>query len=186
MKLPVLLGVSLLCSCENDIEKINTLSSNGEVPQLSGREMEILYSDSAKIRMKIVAPVIKQFSRSERPYLEFPEGIHVTFYGDSLKISSEIIANRAIYYTDERFWEARGNVIARNLEKAETLNTEELFWDENKKLIYSNSYSRIENADGTFNGQNGFESNERFTKWKLKGSKSTVNFRDSGNDNKNP
>lgn len=89
-----------------------------------------------------------------------------------------------MYYTDDKLWEARGNVFAHNKETNEKLNSEELFWDENQKLIYSNSFSRIETEDGTFYGQDGFESNEKFTKWKLKGSRGTVNIKEEKDEKK--
>jgi LPS export ABC transporter protein LptC len=185
-KLPVILGVSLLCSCETDIEKINSITAQGEYPEITAKKMEIIFSDSGKVQMQMFAESIRQFAKAERPYIEFPDGIEVKFFDDSLHLESEIKANQAVYYTEERIWEARGNVIAVNLQKGETLNTEELFWDENKKLIYSNSFSRIETTDGTFYGQNGFESNQQFSRWKLKGSRGTVNFKDSDSGSQNP
>jgi LPS export ABC transporter protein LptC len=186
MKLPVILGVSFLCSCETDIEKINSITAQGEYPEITAKKMEIIFSDSGRVKMQLFAESIRQFAKAERPYIDFPEGIEVKFYDDSLQLESEITANQAVYYTDERIWEARGNVIAVNLKKGETLNTEELIWDENSKLIYSNSFSRIETADGTFYGQNGFESNQQFSRWKLKGSRGTVNFKESDNAAENP
>jgi LPS export ABC transporter protein LptC len=179
LKLLVIPGVSLLLlSCENDIEKINLITDGTEQPELAGEGVEILYSDSALVKMKLNAKTVRQFSQAERPYIEFPDGINVEFYGDSLNIESELSANYAIYYINEKLWEARGNVEANNLQKGEKLNTEELFWDETKETIYSNSSSRIETAEGTFYGQEGFVSNQNFSKWKLKGSRGTVNMKE--------
>ena len=140
--------------------------------------MEIIYSDSGKVQMKLIAPVIKQYSKHERPNLEFPEGIHIYFYDDNLEYMSELQADYAIYYNEEKYWTARGNIIAENFEKKEKLNTEELFWDEKTQKIYSNSFSRIENKDGTFYGQRGFEANQKLTNWKLKSSRGTLNVKD--------
>ena len=183
LKLLVIPGVSLLLSsCENDIEKIHSITSQIEHPELSAENAIILYSDSGKVEMKLTANRIAQFSKAERPYIEFPDGIYVEFYDDSLNIESQMRSNYAIYYMDDKRWEARGDVEAINKIKGEKLNTEELFWDENKRTIYSNSFSRIETADGTFYGENGFESNQRFSKWRLKGSRGTVNLKENPND----
>ena len=157
------------------------------MPEISADNVEIIYSDSGFVRMKLEAKYIRQFSKVEDPYIEFPEGIYVRFYDDSLNVESEIRANYAIYHTDDKLWDARGNVVASNLKNGEKLNTEQLFWDENKKTIYSNSFSRIETQDGTFYGQDGFESNQRFSKWKLKSSRGTVNIKDEPpNEQENP
>ena len=44
--------------------------------------------------------------------------------------------------------------------------------------MYSNSFTRIETDDGISYGQDGFESNEKFTKWNMKGYSGTVNIKD--------
>jgi LPS export ABC transporter protein LptC len=186
LKLLVIPGVFCLVSCENDIEKINSLTNTNNLPDISGKKVEILYSDSGKVKMKLNADEIQQFGKAEKPYIEFPKGIHVIFFDDSLDVESEIIADYAKYFQNEKLWEARGNVIAHNLANGEKLNTEELFWDENLGRIYSNSFSRIENKDGTFYGQKGFESNQKFTRWKLKGSRGSVNIKDGKDPGKNP
>lgn len=178
IRLLVLPGVFfLIVSCENDIQKIQSLAEL-EMPDLSGENAEIIYTDSSRLQLKLSTPSLKQYSKADRPYIEFPEGIYVEFYDDSTQIETIISANHAFYFTEEKFWEAKGNVVVNNLFKGEKLNSEELFWNETEKIIYSNSYSRIETTDGTFYGQNGFESNERFSRWKLKGSKGTVNFKE--------
>jgi LPS export ABC transporter protein LptC len=182
-KLLVFPGVFfLLMSCENDIEKIQSLTDPNELPDVYAEEVEIIYTDSSDLEMILEAPIIKSYGKVERPYMEFPEGMYVRFFDDSMKVESEIQANYAIYYNEEKLWEARGNVVAHNLQKGEKLNTEELFWDENEKTIYSNSFSRIETEDGTFYGQEGFESNQRFSRWRLKGSRGTVNIKEEPED----
>jgi LPS export ABC transporter protein LptC len=167
-----------LVACENDIEIINSLTNTNNLPELKGKKVETIYSDSGKVKMQLNADEILQFGKAERPYIEFPKGIHVIFFDDSLKLESEIIADYAKYFTDEKLWEARGNVIALNNVSGEKLNTEELFWDETQQRIYSNSFSRIENKDGIFYGQKGFETNQKFAPLRLKSSRGTVNVKD--------
>ncbi|MFW5821217.1 MAG: LPS export ABC transporter periplasmic protein LptC [Bacteroidota bacterium] len=186
-KLLVFPGVFfLLFSCENDIEKIKSLTDPSEFPDVYAQKVEIIYTDSAELQVILEASSIKRFGDVERPYIEFPEGLYVRFFDDSLRVESEISANYAIYYNEEQLWEAKGNVVANNIGKGEKLNTEELFWDETEKMIYSNSFSRIETEDGTFYGQDGFEANQRFTKWRLKGSRGTVNIKEADEENETP
>jgi LPS export ABC transporter protein LptC len=186
LKLLAIPGVFCLGACENDIERINSLTNTNNLPEISGKKVEILYSDSGKVKMQLNADEIEQFGKAERPYIEFPKGIHVVFFDDSLLVESEIIANYAKYFQDEKLWEARGNVIALKNSTGEKLNTEELFWDENLGHIYSNSFSRIENKDGIFYGQKGFETNQKFAPMRLKGSNAVVYIKDENNPGKNP
>ncbi len=171
-------GVIFLLSCENEIEKINLLVSTTEYPDITGKDVEIFYSDSGKIQLKLVADEIKKFSKIKKPYIEFPKGIDVVIFNDTLGITAHITAGYAIYYNDAKLWEARINVTAKNLEKGDLLNTEELFWDEGKEIIYSNVFSRIENKNGVWYGQNGFEADQKITWLKLKGASGEVNLND--------
>lgn len=175
----LLLTVLLLAGgCENDIEKIHMLSDSKAVPKVSGKKVEVIYSDSAKVKVRILAAAFRQFPDTEKPYMEFPEGMEVFFFDDSLQTESEIRADYAIFYTEEHLWKATGNVIARQLKNGDALHTEELFWNEEKKFIYSNAFTKIQNEDGTFYGKNGFESHQDLSNWQLKGTSGTVNVQD--------
>lgn len=170
--------IMLSGSCENDIQKINSITSAGNLPDAAGKNFESIYSDSSHVKVRIVGKEIRQFNNSKRPYVEFPSGLTAYFYDDSLNIESIIKANYVIYYKEESLWEAKNDVEARNLKTGEQLNTEHLFWDEEKKIVYSNTYSRIVNKDGTFYGQEGFEANQDFTWWRLKEPKGTFVVKD--------
>jgi LPS export ABC transporter protein LptC len=181
LRLLVIPGVFCLVACENDIEKINSITSANNFPEMSGKKVEVLYSDSGKVKVQLNADEILQFAKAERPYIEFPKGIRVIFYDDSLRIDSELSANYAKYFQNEKLWEARGNVIADKISSGEKLNTEELFWDENLDRIYSNSFSRIERKDMVYYGQKGFETNQKFNPMRLKSSKATIQIKDEAN-----
>jgi LPS export ABC transporter protein LptC len=174
----IALFVMLSGSCENDIQKINSITSFVNLPDASGKNFESIYSDSSMVKVRLVGKEIRQFNNSKRPYIEFPAGLTAYLYDDSLNIESIIKANYVVYYKEESLWEAKNDVEAKNFTTGEQLNTEHLFWDEKKKLIYSNTYSRIVNKDGTFYGQEGFEANQDLTWWRLKGTKGTVSIRD--------
>jgi len=173
----ILMLVLLATACENDIERINMLTSESTLPSVQGKNIKVVYSDSAKVKVRIQASVFKQHPDAERPHMEFPEGMEVHFFDDSLQISSNIRADYAIYYSNERLWHATGNVVARG-DGGDALFTEELFWNEGEALIYSDSYTRIENDDGVFHGRNGFISNQDLSNWQLKGTSGTVNVQD--------
>jgi LPS export ABC transporter protein LptC len=170
--------VTQMSSCETDIEKINALTNELDLPSHSGKDVEIFYSDSGYLKLKIKTPELNNFDAAEKPYIEFPKGGIIYFYTDSQKIESYIKAKYAIYYEEEELWETRNDVVAVNKLKGETLNTEQLFWDDKKDIIYSNTYSKIVNSSGTFYGDNGFEAKEDMSEWKLKRSRGTVNLKD--------
>jgi len=178
------LPILLFTACENDIERINFLQSDENYPDLIGEGIELIYSDSAYVKVKMTAPELKQFNKVEKPYTEFPQGMHVIFYDKSLQIESEIMADYAKYYTEEKLWHATGNIIAKNLKSGEELNTEELFWDEEEERIYSDSYTKIVNENGTFYGRKGFRSNQSMTDYTLIGSTGVVKIEEEEEEDK--
>ena len=176
--LSLIAGLVFHISCENDLEKIKSITSLEEFPDASGYKYEILYSDSFRVKVRILAPEIQRFARSEKPYIDFPRGMTAYFFNDSLNISSIISAEDVLYYENEKLWEAKNNVEARNLENGNQVNTEHMFWDEEKQEIYSHTNSRIVNQDGTFYGEQGFIAKQDMSWYRLIGSKGTVIVRD--------
>ncbi|MFC2080971.1 LPS export ABC transporter periplasmic protein LptC [Bacteroidota bacterium] len=171
----ILLAVGyIFTSCENDIEKINTITSIDQFPDASGKKYEILYSDSFRVQVRILTPEIERFARIEEPYIKFPKGMTAYFYDDSMKIEAYIKAKDVIYFEKEAIWEAKNNVEARNLANGNQINTEHMFWDEQKDLIYSYTQSRIVNENGTFYGENGFEARQDLSWYRLWESKGIV------------
>ena len=64
--------------------------------------------------------------------------------------------------------------MARRLTNGDALNTEELFWDEEKQLIYSNVYTRVQNEDNILYGKDGFEAQQNLDNWFLKGTSGEI------------
>jgi LPS export ABC transporter protein LptC len=170
----VVLLALLSGACENDIERVNMLTDDTHRPTVQGTNIKVIYSDSARVKVQIHAPTYQQYPDVERPYMEFPDGMEVYFYDDSLKMESEIKADYAIYYMEEHLWHATGNVVARQFEDGDALYTEELFWNENEKRIYSDTYTKVHNEDNILYGSRGFRANQDFSNWSLIGSSGTI------------
>jgi len=168
----------LLLGCENDIERINMLTDQTETPILKSKNIEVIYSDSARVKVHIIAAEYQSFPDVDPPYDEFSKGMEVYFYNDSMKIESEIRSDYTIYYPKEQLWHATGNVIARRLDNGDALYTEELFWDMENEIIYSDSYTRVHNEENILYGKRGFKSHQNLSNWQLIGSSGTINVQD--------
>ncbi len=169
------LAASFLASCENDIDEVNTVTARSNYPVESGKDMEVIYSDSGHIKVKLNAPVMMRFT-GENPYMEMPQGVKVLFYDDSMKVNSHLSANYAISREKDEIMEAKNNVVVVN-EKGEQLNTEHLIWDKKQALIHTKEFVKITTAEEIIYG-NGLESNQSFTKYKIKDIKGTINLKD--------
>jgi LPS export ABC transporter protein LptC len=166
-------------SCKNDIETINALTNEVDLPDLSAYHIEVSYTDSGKLQGRIFAPEVDRYDRKEEPYIEFPKGLKVLFY-DSLGIATSYIqAKYAIYYIKKQTWEARNQVVAENQRKGEKVETDQMFWDQKAEKIYSDKFTRLTNPNGIFYGEDGFEARQDLSKWRLIGSSGTVNVKDN-------
>ena len=176
----LLLATALIVanSCENDIATIKALNEDPNIPMQTGSNVVITYTDSGRIKIKLIAPELKRFLRENDPYYEFAKGLKVIFYKPDGTVESHITADFALFYEKQELWEARNNVVAKNESTNEQLFTEHIFWNQKEEKIYSDQFTKIIKTDGTFCGEKGFEARQDFTKWKLYQSKGTVNVKD--------
>ena len=72
--------VVLTVSCENDIATIKALNGELNMPSQTGSNVQITYTDSGQVKIELMAPELKRFSRENDPYYEFPKGLKVFFY----------------------------------------------------------------------------------------------------------
>lgn len=166
---------AMLFSCENDIATINTITAQDKTPFEVSRDVELYYSENGKVEVLLKTPLLERY-QGENPYIEMTKGIEVYFYDSLMNISSQLTANYAISYENDKVTETRNNVVVVN-EKKEQLNTEHLIWDERKSIIWSNVYVKITTPDEILYGD-GFESDERFDKWHIKKPKGSFNIKE--------
>ena len=122
---PAIAGTMLFFSCKTDIEMINALTEREQVPTMVTKNTETIYTENGIVKYRIKAPESYYYQFAEEPYNEFPLGITVYNFTDSLSVDSKLTANYAIYYEQKKLWNARYNVVAVN-RKGEVLNTEQL------------------------------------------------------------
>ena len=155
----VLLGAIMLLACKNDIKEVNALAEREKRPDMTGENLELVYSDSARIKYRVLAPEYIKVNREKEKYEEFPKGIHVLSYDPAGKMIGSIKAKYAKKLEDEMLREARNEVVIINAE-GKKLETELLYWDMKKELIYSDRYVKL-SADGQIiEGNNGFHSDQ--------------------------
>lgn len=164
-----------LFSCKNDIETIQALTTELDMPDFSAFEVEMIQTDSGRLAGKVFAPEVNQFVRAEDPYYEFPAGMRAVFYNRNGKAYSYIEAKYAIWYNKRQVWEARNQVIAENHAKGEKVETEQMFWDQKEERIYSDKFTRVTNADGVFVGENGFDAQQDLSSLRMNGYSGKIN-----------
>lgn len=167
----LVLFLSVLSSCENDLEKVSLVTDKKKLPIEKSTGLVIWYSDSANIKVKVETPNLQKFD-GENPLTELPAGVHVEFYDNNMNITSTLTSGYALRKDKENIMEARNNVIVVNL-KGEKLNTEHLVWNQATSKIYSDEFVKITTPDKIIFG-NGFEANQDFTNYKIFNIKGTI------------
>lgn len=152
-------------SCSNSVEEAKLIVSRANVNIEQGKNVQINYSDNGVVRIQASGPTATRYN-TEKPYMEFSDGIQILFYNQDHQIDSKLTAKYATAIENSKSMTARDSVVVVN-NKGELLNTDELIWDEDKKIIYSNSFVKITTADEIIYG-NGMMSNENFSDYTIK------------------
>ncbi len=117
---------------------------------------------------KMVTPLMEYYELADEPFTEFTQGIQIETFNDSTAvIESDLIADYARSDEQKELWVARGNVVANNFSGNRTLYTEELWWDQKAKKIYSDVAVRVREGNSNHVGV-GFEADEEFVRWSFK------------------
>jgi LPS export ABC transporter protein LptC len=156
---------AIIPACKNDLKKVNDLTSQKGNAEVS-TDIEAIYSDSGKVKAKLTAPKMVRYITAKDPTVELPNGLKVIFYDKDMSEKSTLRANNGVRFLNNGVTRLRGNVVAVNA-KGDTMNTEELFWNENSQRVYSNSFTKVRTKKEVILSD-GFESNVGFTDYTFK------------------
>ncbi len=159
----IILAFVGLVSCKNTQTEIDKFDKRNFSIEKS-KQVELLYTDSAMLRITINAPEVWQH-KTETPLMEMPKGITVFMYNNEGIQTTKMTANYARREQSTRLMMAQGNVKIINKE-GDTLRTEKLYLDEGKQIIYTKEYVKIRTPKQIIDG-NGLESNLQFTRYRI-------------------
>ena len=127
------------------------------------RGVESLVSDSGVISYRLSAEEWLVYDKKTPSYWSFEKGVYVEKFDSLFQVEASIKADTAYYYDKQKLWKLIHNVHIQN-QKGENFDTELLYWDQNKKRVYSDKAVRVEQVDRIIYAE-GFESNEQMTKY---------------------
>lgn len=144
----------LLSACENDLKKIKEISAKyTSAPIDTTKGVEVIYSDSAIVKGKMTTPMMIHYDISD-PFYLMPKGVKVSFYDVNAQEDGSIVADSAVYHTVTEKIEFYHHVVYRAA-NGDTFKSDELIWDKQKKIMYSNKPVELASTDGTvLNGTN--------------------------------
>ena len=169
------LACCLLLSCENN-EKMIEDWSRKKILIDQAKDVESYLSQQGKLKAKLTAPLMLQYE-TDSQLVEFPNSLHVDFYNDSTRIQSWVDAKHGKYFENLNKVYLWGNVVVINVE-GDTLKSDDLWWDQNKRLFYTDNYAEYRTKDKQIYPGKGLEATEDFKKITFKEPTGTVNVSD--------
>jgi lipopolysaccharide export system protein LptC len=165
----------LMLSCENKVDLIPK-SDLHSFPSLTVKDFETIFSDSGLVQLIMTSPLMEQYDNIDSPYSEFTSGIKVVFYNGQKEPVGSVTSKYGKFTNNDNLWELKDSVVVIN-ESKDMLETEILFWNQEKDLIYTDRFVKITNEDQTIQGF-GFESDSHLTNRKIKKVSAIIYFND--------
>lgn len=165
-----------MSACVTDIEKVNAITQEVQTSIERATDVEILYSDSAQLKVKVSGPTMLRYIDRDNPKEEFPDGVHVEFFNEKGRVISWLDADYAIRNSKESNIITRQNVNLYNSDN-EKLETWELIWDEKDDRVYTDRFVMISQPEkGDTSYGYGFEAQNDFTRFEIKKNSGKMNI----------
>lgn len=153
--------------CKDEVKNVTDRSTDPETtPTVLTKEITTLVSDSGVMKYRITSERWDIYDESQMPSWKFPQGLYLEQFDSDLNVAANFRCDSATYLKNSKLWRFMGNVRTWNIRK-ELILTNEMYWDQKSKKVYSDSFIHIERPDRVLEGY-GFESNEQLTTYRLK------------------
>lgn len=171
MKLTIKSACALLlllvasAGCENNINEVRALGQKKTGVE-EGIKIESFLSQDSKTKARLTAPLMLRYL-TDTIRTVFPNTLHVEFYNDSTVVESTLFAKYGTYAENDRKVLLKDSVIVINVLKHDTLRTEELWWDQNLQVFYTDKPVHIRQPEQKLDGAFGMKADQNFKEWTL-------------------
>ncbi|RZK15203.1 MAG: LPS export ABC transporter periplasmic protein LptC [Hymenobacter sp.] len=159
-----LLAALQLAGCEEKEEAAKPVLYQG--PLVETTNVETLVSDSARLQLRLTAPLEQQYENGDMLYRK---SVRVQVYDKPGKIVVNTIEGKfGKLDKNKQLYTMRGDVRVANVPQQQTLRTEELFYDKLKHKIYTDTAMavRVQTPTEVLTGR-GLEANEDFSRYRI-------------------
>ncbi|MET4107757.1 LPS export ABC transporter periplasmic protein LptC [Hymenobacter sp. UYP22] len=133
--LGALLMATLLVGCQKAADEVQVKQVLYKGPTVETENVLMLVSDSARLRVRLTAPLEQQFESGDMIY---PKGVKLTFLDDEgVTVVNTITGRYGKFDKAKNLYTMRGDVRVTNVPKQQRMNTEEAFYDKTKAKIYT-------------------------------------------------
>lgn len=180
-----MLSLFLFVSCEEQVEHTAAgIYEKDSVAVMTSYGVNTLISDSGVIKYRIVTEKWEINENKVPSRWIFDKGVFFEQFDEKFHVNSYIQCDTAYYYDKKKLWELHGRVHILTKDGLRFWS-EQLFWDEEKHELYSNTFSRLVTPERTIQGSY-FRSDEKMTKYYVSNSKGSFEKGDLAGGNSGP
>ena len=164
-------GILWIAACENDPAEIEAYTKESKEIE-EARDIKANFSQGGIMKAILEAPLMYRV-KADTVYTEFPKSIFVTFYTDSAVVDNIVKAKYARYYDLLRKVYMRDSVVVYNT-KGDTLFAEDLWWDQNLEIFYSDKPVRVYQGMDRLTGDDGIHATQDLKKITILNNRGTL------------
>ena len=137
--------VTLFFSCEDSSATLKQINRFNENPVGVAHNIRLNYTDSAKVKAILTAPLNLDYTHLSFQYSEFPEGLKIIFYNNENQ-ENTVIADYGILYNQTKIVDLQGNVVLLSHDGSR-LETDQMYWDAEKEWLFTEKAFTFESVD---------------------------------------
>lgn len=141
-------AVTMFFSCESNFKQVQKLNQKTFSPTGQADTINLVYTDSGKVKAILISPKMIDYASLENPYTEFPKGIKVTIYDDQ-ENKSYVDADYAVSYKKTNLIDLQGNVKITTYDN-KILETSQLYYDQKNEWFFTENYFKYSDGQGGF------------------------------------
>jgi len=135
--------------CSNDVQQVRDLGIKKAAKE-EASNITAYMSEGSKLKAKLTAPFM-QHEIQDTAKMIFPKGVKVEFFTDSTgAVESRLFAKYAVNYEKLGKVLMLDSVLVYNL-KGDTLRTNELWWDRNRQMFYTDKAAHVHQQGNNIN-----------------------------------
>jgi len=151
----------LFVACDSNKDLLNNPAYDGPIRYIVNENT--LMTDSGRALVKIRSLRRLDFQNGDQ---EWPQGLNLEIYNEDGSLESTFRADIVTYSRDDDLYRGEGNVIVRNFDNGDELNTEELFWDPSEGIFFTEKFVTITSDDELHTGE-GLTADENFSTYTI-------------------
>ncbi len=133
-------------------------------PRMDIKNVNMLYSDSARVKVHMTAPRQLEMDNYDRL---FPDGVMLEFFDNTGQKTTIITSKKGRMKYENQIYTVYDSVVVRNLAKNEIMNTEELNWQQREQKVFTEKHVAIRTPEELLEGE-GLDAKQDFSWYRIR------------------